>query len=182
REREERVERLRHDGDARGKSGARERRDVDAVERRRARGRLDESRECPQERRLPCPVRSDQRDETIRSEGHVDLVQDRARAVAGAQRARGQCRHATSRRRARTRRKRKNGAPSRPVMTPTGSSAGESTLRAPVSARTSRLAPAKKLAIASVRWVAPTIGRSACGTTSPTKPTSPASATAAPVS
>ena len=57
---------------------------------------------------------------------------------------------------------------------PIGSSAGAATMRAKVSATSSRIAPRHDAAGSSRRWPGPITSRSRCGTTMPTKPITPA--------
>ncbi len=73
------------------------------------------------------------------------------------------------------------GTPTSAVITPTGNCCGASKLRAAVSASNSSVPPASALAGNSTRWSLPSARRSACGTTSPTKPMAPAVVTASAV-
>src|SRR5439155_1458539 len=181
-EREEGLEYLRDDCDPSCDLAPRERPEVAAVEADIT-GPLDEeSRQRAQQRRLPGSVRADQAHDLARADADVAVVEHFAVAVSGDDRACRERGHTSIRRRWRSRRPRKNGPPTSPVTTPTGSSAGESTVRAPMSARTSVTAPRRKLAGTSRACAAPRTGRIAWGTTRPTKPITPASATAAPVS
>ena len=66
------------------------------------------------------------------------------------------------------------------VTTPTGNSAGTTTVRENRSARTSSIAPPTAEPGRTYRWSAPPISRMRCGTTSPMKPMPPAADTAAP--
>jgi len=65
---------------------------------------------------------------------------------------------------------------------PTGSCTGANADRARISAKTSNMAPASALAGTRIRCSLPTINRTKCGTTSPTKPMPPARETAPAVS
>ena len=79
---------------------------------------------------------------------------------------------------------RKNGPPASAVTTPTGRSSGETgdaIARAAASARTRNAPPPRNDAGTSSRWSGPSTSLSACGTITPTKPTSPEAETAAPV-
>src|SRR5205814_10642586 len=109
--------------------------DVDATEGHRPGGRPDEAGEGAQQRRLPRPVRTDERDEPAGLDGEVDAAKDRARAIARGEGPRDERGHATSRRRARTRSRRKDGAPSSPVRKPSGRYSGATAARAPRFAR-----------------------------------------------
>src|SRR6185295_8678863 len=180
REREERLEDLRHDRDVSCDRAAVQRRDVDPVDRHAARRRPQQTAQDAQERGFPGAVRTDERDELAGARDEIDPAKHLAILVARADRARDDAAH-TMTRLERTSSARKNGAPTSPVMTPTGSSAGASAVRAPRSASTSAIAPAGMLATMSRRCVAPRRKRSACGITRPTNPMSPAIATAAPV-
>src|SRR5690606_13437021 len=60
----------------------------------------------------------------------------------------------------RSRSQRKNGAPMAAVRMPMGSSAGATTVRANVSAQTSRAAPSRAEAGSSIRWSGPAMRRS----------------------
>src|SRR5207237_10764309 len=73
------------------------------------------------------------------------------------------------------------GTPSRAVTIPTGSSRGAATVRASVSAAASRIPPVRNAVGSKVRCSRPHTRRQTCGTTSPTKPITPATATAAAV-
>ena len=64
---------------------------------------------------------------------------------------------------------------------PIGISAGATMVRASVSAPTSRMAPSRAEAGSSSRCAGPITSRSRCGTTMPTKPTTPQIETATPV-
>src|SRR5439155_8283316 len=176
----ERLEDLRDDGDATRDRRASDRDEIVAIKRDSARRRSQESSEDAEERRLAGAVRTHERDELAAADRETDVVQDRAPAVARAHMLRRQLGH-TITWRERTRSSRKNGAPTSPVITPTGSSAGEMSVRAPRSASTRAIAPAGRLASTRRRCVAPTTKRSACGITRPTNPMSPAIDTAAPV-
>src|SRR5439155_437128 len=179
REREQRVEDLRHDRDAASELRAVERRDLAPVQRHAPSVRRQQTREDTQERRFPRAVRTNDRDDLAGADGNVDPAQHLAAAVAGTHPSRDELGQ-TIIRRDRTRSMRKNGAPTRPVITPTGSSAGGMIDRAARSASTSTVAPAGMLAMTRRRCLAPMRKRTACGTTRPTNPTRPAIATAAP--
>ena len=72
----------------------------------------------------------------------------------------------------------RNGAPTKAVMTPIGNSAGDSKVRAPRSARTKNAAP-DKATVNNARLVARFVSpRTKCGTTIPTKPIRPLADTA----
>src|SRR5439155_15013803 len=66
-----------------------------------------------------------------------------------------------------TRSQRKNGAPMSAVITPTGISIGENTVRAARSHPMSSAAPSSAAPGSTSRWSAPTHSRTACGTTIP---------------
>src|SRR5258705_4619815 len=155
-------------------------RDVDAVDRHAAGVRSQQPAENAQQRGLAGAVRTDERDELAGTRDEIDAAEHLAILVPRADRARDNAAQ-TMTRRERTRSARKKGAPTSPVMTPTGSSAGASAVRAPRSASTSAIAPAGMLATMRRRCVAPRTNRSAGGITRPTNPLSPAIATAAPV-
>src|SRR6185503_720396 len=180
RERKERLEDLRHDRDMSCDGAAVQRRDVDAVDRHAARRRSQQTAQDAQQRGLARAVRTHERDELAGARDEVHAAKHLAILVARADGA-GDDATQTITRLDRTSSARKNGAPTSPVMTPTGSSAGASAVRAPRSASTSAIAPAGMLATMRRRCVAPRRKRSACGITRPTKPMSPAIATAAPV-
>src|SRR5206468_7459714 len=129
------------------------RRHVCAPDRDAAGGRRDQAGEDAEERRLPRPVRADEGHELAIARHDVDATQHLALVVAGAHVPRDE-RGQTITRRERTRSKRKNGAPTSPVMTPAGSSAGAMTVRAPRSASTSTAAPAGRLATSERRGAA----------------------------
>ena len=74
------------------------------------------------------------------------------------------------------------GAPATAVTAPTGSSAGETTVRANVSESTSMIAPPNAAAGMSARWSLPTSIRPKCGTSNPRYPIAPLTETAKPVS
>ena len=74
------------------------------------------------------------------------------------------------------------GPPMSAVTMPTGSSRGSNRVRAAVSAQTRKIAPASAESGSSARCRGPTSSRTACGSTSPTKPIAPLTATIAPVS
>ena len=76
---------------------------------------------------------------------------------------------------------RKNGPPTSAVITPTGSSSGDMTVRAPTSHTTRKAAPKHAEAGSTTRWSEPTSKRTRCGMTMPMKPIGPANETAAPV-
>ena len=78
-------------------------------------------------------------------------------------------------------RTRNDGTPTAAAMTPTGSCTGATTVRATASASTTNAPPPSALAGSRTAAARAPISRSACGTTSPTKPIAPAVATAAPV-
>src|SRR3990172_198169 len=75
----------------------------------------------------------------------------------------------------------KNGAPHRAVITPIGSSAGASTVRAARSAAIRNAAPSKAASGNTARYEEPTTNRIACGTITPTKLMRPLTDTAAAV-
>src|ERR1700687_804311 len=180
-ERKERLEDLGHHRDVARDRPAIQRGDVEAVDRHAARRRPQQTAEHLEQRGLPRAIRTDQRHELARTHDEIDAAQHLSLAIPGADVARENAAH-TITRLERTRSARKNGPPTRPVITPTGTSAGASTVRAPRSASTRAIAPAGMLARTRRRCVAPTRNRRACGITRPTNPTSPAMATAAPVS
>src|SRR5690606_7561727 len=72
----------------------------------------------------------------------------------------------------------KNGAPTNAVTTPIGSSAGASASRATRSARTRKAAPPSSESGSTVRYDQPARRRTAWGTTAPTNPMGPLTATA----
>src|SRR6266446_6416028 len=78
-------------------------------------------------------------------------------------------------------RKANRGTPRSAVTIPTGSSRGATTVRASVSAAARRIPPVRNAVGNSVRWSRPQRRRQTCGTISPTKPITPATATAAAV-
>src|SRR6266567_2348225 len=77
-------------------------------------------------------------------------------------------------------RKANTGTPIRAVTIPTGSSRGATTVRARVSAAASRMPPVRNAVGSRVRWSRPHTRRHRCGTTSPTNPITPATATRTP--
>jgi len=75
----------------------------------------------------------------------------------------------------------KTGAPINAVTAPTGNSAGETTLRAIVSASVKYAAPIKKEAGKTILLSTPKTMRQICGTSNPTKPIIPLTETKAPI-
>src|SRR5690606_39212748 len=75
----------------------------------------------------------------------------------------------------------KNGPPANAVTTPTGTSAGDSAVRANTSASTMKAAPHTNASGNSRRWAGPNAIRTACGVMRPTNPMMPATLTAAAV-
>ena len=73
----------------------------------------------------------------------------------------------------------KNGAPTNAVTTPMGSSAGAITVRATRSAAPRNAAPPSSDSGSTIRYEPPASRRTTCGTTIPTNPISPLTATAA---
>src|SRR5690606_13502745 len=80
--------------------------------------------------------------------------------------------------RLRTSSMRNTGTPARETMAPTGNWVGATTVRASVSASTTRLPPPTTQAGSRPRWSLPSTRRSECGTIRPTNPTAPAVVTA----
>src|SRR5205814_10413065 len=78
-------------------------------------------------------------------------------------------------------RKANRGTPRSAVTMPTGSSRGATMVRATVSAAPRRIPPVRNAVGKSVWWSRPHRRRQTCGTISPTKPITPATATAAAV-
>src|SRR6185503_4826829 len=140
-----------------------------------ARRQGQEPGERPQERRLACAVRPDQCGDFAAMNGEVDAAEDSTPAVRKRnafclQYTSHDCLHNSQR---------KNGPPSMVVTTPTGSSAGRTSVRAPRSAKTKSAAPPKADAGKSMRWAGVPIRRIRCGATKPTNPMTPTKATAA---
>src|SRR5262249_3394790 len=139
----------------------------------------DDAGEDLEERRLPGAVLAEDRRDRARGDRGVQPAQDRRPSGAGdgpaglepVGLAHGVLRssHANT------------GAPSAAVSAPIGSSAGAIAARATASAATTRVAPTRNDAGRSVRWSLPNAARTAWGTRSPTKPITPANATATPV-
>src|SRR5207245_2613236 len=144
-EREEGLEYLRDDRDPSCDLAPRERPEVAAVEADITGPRDEESRQRAQQRRLPGSVRADQAHDLARADADVAVVEHFAVAVSGDDRACRERGHTSIRRRWRSRRPRKNGPPTSPVTTPTGSSAGERTVRGPVAAMTIAAATASSV-------------------------------------
>ena len=131
---------LRDDGEQPGELGPTEPGGVAAVERDGAR-EGHQARDRPQQRRLPRPVRADERDPLALRNVEIDVAHDRPPAELHGHPPEADRRHAAVvlvERRTSA----KKGAPRNAVTTPSGISAGESAVRAITSARTRNPAPA----------------------------------------
>src|SRR5690606_30767162 len=132
-----------------------------------------------QKRGLAGTIRADQPDEFARAYGEGDILDHGATATAHGQvLQRKQC-HASTLRIFQIR-WRKNGAPTSAVRTPSFRSRSGAISRVAISAASSTAAPPSAEAGKSREGLAPTSGRSTCGTTRPTNPIAPATATDAP--
>src|SRR5690606_33580394 len=135
-----------------------------------------QAQERAQQRALARPVRPEHRVERTGSDIHRYISQGgggRPR-VPDRDPVRGDSHDAPVLRRRSTR---KNGTPTNAVMTPMGISVGASARRAARSASVRNAAPARKESGRRERWSEPTSSRTAWGTTRPTKPITPATAT-----
>src|SRR5690606_38727795 len=158
--------------------GALHSRERTRLPRRRAAMR-NEPRDRFQQRALSRAVRADQTDELAGPKVERYRLERDPRAVPNADAVERE-RHEASfplRRRIRCRKK---GAPIRAVTTPSLSSGPGGIKRIAISAASVSAAPARKLGPSSRLGWCPTHGRSRCGTTRPTKPMTPLTATAAP--
>src|SRR5262249_27593864 len=148
-----------------------------AVEEDLAGGRVDDPGQDLQQRGLARTVLAEDGGDLALRDLGVEPRERGSRPVARGEAARGEDRH-----RLRRRSHAKSGAPTAAVTAPIGSSAGANRLRASASAATSSAAPEIAETGSRTRWSLPTARRAAWGTRSPTKPMTPANATAAPVS
>src|SRR5919201_1965520 len=155
REREGRVERLRHQGESPRPLAIRQGADGAAVERHLAARRTHDPGERLHQGGLPGAVRADEREALAALEREVDPVDGDALAVPDREVARGEEAHRRYAARWRQSSAKKNGPP------------------------TSHAAPASAAAGMSRACAGPRRVRTRCGATRPTKPTSPASDTAA---
>src|SRR5690606_38645774 len=171
---------LRHDADPPREFAAAPRLDRPAPEGDPAGIGPDRAEQEPEERRFPGPVRPEDRRDRAGRHDQVDAVERAAgRAgipVAEPRRLEDRVPHSGLR----IRRTTKTGTPTSAVTTPTGSSAGAAIVLAMVSATRRNAPPAKIDAGSRSRWSLPQRSRIAWGTISPTKPITPATATAAP--
>src|SRR5579863_1651958 len=99
---------------------------------------VDESADGAKERTLATPVRADQAEPAARGDGEVDVIDGEVVAIANREPVDVDP-HADRLDWRRT--NRKNGAPTKAVTTPSGTSAGASAVRATRSARMRKLAP-----------------------------------------
>src|SRR5829696_4490199 len=168
------------DGEPAGDLDALQRRDRRPTEQDPARRRLQRARQRAQQGGLAGPVGPDQRDPLPARDREGHVAQDRAGSDLDGDAVRVEDRRAHSSYpvRARRRRARKNGAPMTAVTTPTGT---PPSIRATTSAAASNEAPNRAEIGRTSRALGPTSSRTRCGTTSPTKPMSPAIATPAAV-
>src|SRR5690606_34751410 len=170
----------RHDAGA-GPAGQCEQ--VAAVAQHGARATRLDARERAQRGRLAGAVRPDDGREGAPGGVEVHIVHELALAHPHRQAAHL---HACARAHARLLRRSSSaantGAPMSAVTIPTGSSRGSNAARASVSAHTRNTAPARAESGSSARLPGPMSSRTACGSTSPTKPIAPETATSAPVS
>src|SRR6266705_1567588 len=139
----------------------------------------DEAKGCPQQRGLAAAVGPEQGVKFARAHIERDVHERVARGarIAAREIADGDDQLTVHRRS----RKANNGTPSSAVTMPTGSSRGATTVRASVSAAARRTPPARNAVGNRVRCSRPQRRRQTCGTISPTKPITPATATAAAV-
>src|SRR5690625_2527669 len=140
--------------------------------------------DVPQQRALARAVATDDDDEFTAAQVQAHLAQQRPAGDAHFQLAdleKVAAAHGSLRiLRSRSSRYRKNGPPSTAVTIPIGSSAGTMMVRDTRSASMSSSAPSSALAGSSTRWFGPNQRRIRCGTTRPTKPIMPETATPAP--
>src|SRR6185312_1230218 len=135
-----------------------------------------------QQRRFAGAVGADDRDHFAGRNAQIDAVDQRGAADHHRDRLRFENGgHSETSPRWRSSIPRKNGAPIAAVRMPIGISAGATMVRASVSAPTISAAPNSIEAGSSSRCAGPIISRSRCGTTMPTKPTTPQTETATPV-
>src|SRR6185503_1026412 len=139
----------------------------------------DEPGDRAEQRRLPGAVRADQRDPFPALHDGADVADDGPSAERHGHGVEFDRFHARPPRVRRT--KAKNGAPKRAVITPIGTSAGASAVRATTSARIRNPAPTTNDSGSSPRYDVPTTSRIACGTMIPTNAMRPQTATAAAV-
>src|SRR5256884_3787420 len=139
----------------------------------------DEAKGCPQQRGLAAAVGPEQGMKFARANIERDAHErvPRGARIAAGEIADGDDQLTVHRRS----RKANNGTPSSAVTMPTGSSRGATTVRASVSAAARRTPPARNAVGDRVRCSRPQRRRQTCGTISPTKPITPATATAAAV-
>src|SRR5258706_8459073 len=151
-----------------------------SVDEDRAARRGQEAGHQAEQRRLARTVRSDDGEPLAASDDQVDRSDHLAPAVPAGHVAKleDQIAHSSYPRCVRRRRNRKNGAPMTAVTTPTGTSPRT---RATTSAATIRLAPASADSGRTTRAFGPTTSRTTWGTTRPTNPISPLTATHAAV-
>src|SRR6188472_1806508 len=139
----------------------------------------EEPRDRAEERRLAGTVRADERHPLAAFHLCRHLQHDRTAAQPHRHAVECDGAHARPPRVRRT--NAKNGAPKSAVITPIGTSAGASAVRATTSARIRNPAPTTKESGSSPRYDVPTTSRIACGTMIPTKAIRPHTATAAAV-
>src|ERR1043165_8410583 len=153
-----------------------------ALQRDRALRRQEPHKRAHQ-RGLAGAVRADQRDELSRVQrqarpAHDLLCADAHRDVAGGKHAHDAA--PSSKRRSRKIIDRKMGTPISAVTTPSLISTAEGPSRIAMSAASTSAAPANAAGSITRAGSEPTARRTRCGATSPTKPTAPETATAAP--
>ena len=182
--RERQARQLRDDREAAGDGEAIERRDRGAGQLDRAGSRLDEAGDRSEQRRLAGPVRADEGDPVTALDGEVDVA-DRRPAAVGDGQALG-LRPAPMRRRSQVvaRRGSGGGARGRTARRSPRSRRRRGCRRASRAARslaTMRIAPNSAARGTTRRASGRPRAASTCGATSPTKPMSPETATAAAV-
>src|SRR6266498_6099342 len=175
-DREDQIQALRDVGDpARGVS-PRHQRERASLEQDLSPGRRNDPRDDLEQRGLARAVLAQDGHDPAACDGRGKSSQCECRPVRRLEAARLEQRHGFL-----NSSHANSGAPSAAVTAPIGSSAGANEVRANASAATSNAAPESAETGSRTRWSLPAAARAACGTSSPTKPITPAKATAAPV-